>query len=280
MLRVCPLAILLLAATVLGTVACSPEPQTDEAMSVSSESAIEPHIRYVLPGFSSEESARARLVWEAARAMVGAGNANSYSWVTTGTSYSSFNYAPDDTNAWNLIRQSYGYSLLQPPPSTNLPDAYYLSCRTDQNTARSPSYGPCSITYGSLNPLVYGSQAGAFHGGQCKAFTNLVAWRSTVYRGANNTFKTLPTNGDTQATAQNIRAGDILRMPQTHSLIVTKVFVESGITKAVVIDSNFVGVGGNEIIGTHIIDSDPSHAGTTKSISSYLAYQCVYNGTC
>ncbi len=230
---------------------------------------------YVLPGFSSEESARARVVWEAARAMVGPTAADGYTW-PTGTNYAGYAYVAEDRGAWDSLRVAY--------TDEDGMIAGDLTCRSDDNLIY---YTPCLTSYGSTDPNSYGyqpdSSSTTFHyrGGQCKAFTNLIAYRSGVLHGDNWAFKKLPYSGNVQMSSSNIRAGDILRSNSDkvrHSLIVTRVFTENGITKAVVIDSNWVTGNGGESIGTHVLAFDGSNG--NSNLANYYAFQCVYDGNC
>ncbi|MBV9110162.1 MAG: T9SS type A sorting domain-containing protein [Gemmatimonadetes bacterium] len=213
---------------------------------------------------SDEGSARLRVVWEAARAMVGPAAANSYAWATSDT-YGSYNYAGEDAGAWASLKAAYG---------TN------LSCRADNNSTN--NYSPCSLTYGPVDPVTYGcqgscSRATKFHGGQCKAAQNLVLYRSGVYHGANWAFRTLPTDktisGDPlkypAAQSGKLQAGDVLRYPNHHSALVVKVTGSS----AVVWDSNFIGKDGGEYIASHVLGFSGSGA---YNLSNYRVLGCVY----
>lgn len=210
---------------------------------------------------------RGRLVWEAARAMVGPDGATGYVW-STSTVAASYAYVSEDSGAWTSLRSAYGT---------------LVSCRNDNDSSN--NYTPCTLTYGSDNVSQYVCQnncgASGYHGGQCKAFMNLVASRSGVYHNSPNfTWKTLPldswiasnTSLSTYATSQ---PGDILRKTTAspHAAITVRVISSSQI---VVMDSNWVD--GNENITSHVLGY--SGSGTASDLGTYRVLNCVYAGTC
>lgn len=209
---------------------------------------------------------RGRMVWEAARAMVGPSGATGYTW-STSTVAASYAYVSEDSGAWNSLRSAYGT---------------LVSCRNDNDSSN--NYTPCSLTYGADNVSQYVCQNNCgtygYHGGQCKGFMNLVAYRSGVYHGTNWAWKTLPTDSWiasntsllTYATAQ---AGDLLRKTTSgpHATITVRVISSSQI---VVMDSNWVD--GNENIISHVLGY--SGSGTTSDLGTYRVLNCVYAGTC
>lgn len=212
---------------------------------------------------------RGRLVWEAARAMVGPTGADGYTW-STSTTNASYAYVSEDSGAWSSLRSAYGT---------------LVSCRNDNDTTN--NYTPCSLTYGTDNVSQYVCQTNCgtygYHGGQCKAFMNLVAYRSGVYHGTNWAWKTLPTDSwiasntslSTYATAL---PGDLLRKTTSsqHAVIIVRVISSSQI---VVMDSNWVSGGdGYEKIGSHVLGYTGS--GTSSDLGTYRVLNCVYAGTC
>lgn len=215
---------------------------------------------------------RARLVWEGARALVGSEAANGYVWSTAGKVEGTYNYAGEDWGAWESLRYA----------TTKDGDiGWYLSCRRDNGTAR---YS-CSdqIQYSASNPSQYGLQGGIGRGGQCKPFTNLVAYRSGVFHGPNWAFVALPSDGNTNessapySTPSTVKAGDILRNRQSneeiHSVIVVHVTNNSN-NDVVVLDSNWNGGDGAEQIGTHIMN----YAGSGRdNLGRYNTYNCIYS---
>ena len=121
-------------------------------------------------------------------------------------------------------------------------------------------------------------------GGQCKAFVNLLLYRSGIYQGPapTYTFKRLP-NDDTidlvapMVAGGSLRIGDALRntVNTGHALVVlARIEPKDGKPlSALVMDSNFIkGSDGHEIIGTHVM--------TINELSSYRDLDCVYAGTC
>lgn len=282
MLSVRSLPIVLLVGAIIEVAACSPEPQTDERISDSVD--LTTHVFYVLPGFASEADARARLVWEAAKALVGPTQATGYTWPASKDATGnyvpvpgSFQYAADDPGAWTSLRVGY--------TDANNVLAGDLSCMGDNNSTLNSS--PCLINYGSLNPNTYGYQPDKntstyrYRGGQCRAFSNLVAYRSGVYHGTNWAFKRLPIALGTQVTPSNLQNGDVLRSNQAlrHSVIVVRKFTDTdGVQAAVVLDSNFVGSGnGGEAIGSHVLRFSGSG---NNNLGNYYAYNCIYSGNC
>jgi hypothetical protein len=226
----------------------------------------------------NEASARARVVWEAARAMVGPAAANSYQWNTSGDVYSSFNYALEDPGAWAALVRAYGANL--------------VSCRNVNDRAN--YYTPCKLTYGPDNLTQYSCQAGScngvrvFRAGQCKAAMNLVLYRSGVYHNANWGFRILPRDSDIPAkasklTSASLQVGDALRRTgNPHAMIIVRVLSP---TRAVVFDSNWVGGDGNERMATHVMSMYGPGSGANGGLTdldTYYDLDCVYrtSGQC
>jgi hypothetical protein len=216
---------------------------------------------------------RGRMVWEAARAMVGPSLAGTHTW-GTGTTTSIHAYASEDSGAWSSLRTAYG---------TN------TSCRNDNDTSN--NFTPCSLTYGSDVVGIYTCQgycpAGTYRGGQCKAFMNLVAYRSGVYHGASWAFRTFAVDstiddGGTNyplATSSNVTVGDLLRRPTSagnpHAAIVVRVISASQI---VVVDSNWVNGSGAETVASHTMGF--TGTGTVSDLGTYHRLSCVYTDAC
>jgi len=218
----------------------------------------------------SEASERARVVWETARAMVGAQAANSYQWNTSTSINSTFNYALEDPGAWDALRASYGS---------------FLSCRNDND--RTNNSTPCGLTYGADNLAQYSCQGKPclFRAGQCKAAVNLVLYRSGVYHQGNWAFRLLPTDASTpgvakKLTSATLQVGDVLRRTGSspHAMIVVRVLSP---TSAVVFDSNWVGGAGQERLGTHVVSiyTSGSLNGGISDLDTYYDLDCVYKTT-
>jgi hypothetical protein len=206
---------------------------------------------------------RIRVVWEAARAMVGPSAANYHVWPTS-TTNARHRYPSEDLGAWTSLRQAYGRNL---------------SCRADSNALN--LYPPCNLTYGSAEPSAYEVQNGWYKGGQCKAFVNLVIYRSGVYHGDSWGFRTLPSDDRIPALADaplakpgTLEAGDVLRMPYGHAAIVVRVLDAN---QAVVIDSNWMGGNGWENTATHVMGFSGYGA---SNLGNYYRLNCVYDGSC
>lgn len=229
-------------------------------------------MQYANHTFNGDTTAmRVNLIRESSRAMTGG---YTYSW-PTGNVPGSFSYLASDVGAFNSMKdgiKGYGTST---------------SCRRVQGVSGLNSgYTKCYLTYGyDDTPSLFSSQGGKFKGGQCKAFTNLVAYRSGVLHGTNWAWKNLPSDSVTTnyplLTSGNIQAGDVIRRPyptytDPHGGIVVRVL--SG-NKAVILDSNWVdGGNGNENIGTHEMSFTGS--GSISDLGTYRRYNCVYANNC
>jgi len=205
---------------------------------------------------------RGRLLWEATRAVVGSANADSEDWSPAGTMYATSSYVSTDTGAWNSMLNAYGNN----------------ACCVDGGLS------PCSLTYPCSTVLFYECQSSSctnnYHGGQCKAFSNLVAYRSGVFHGDNGAWKSLPTDSwitsnCSYVTSGTIQAGDVLRSTSySHSVIVARVFSS---TSVMVIDSNWLGGNGYEKVGAHEMSFSGSGIG---DLDNYRRINCVYNNNC
>jgi hypothetical protein len=262
------------------------------------------------------DSAHFRVIQECSWAMVG--NHDTYNvgnW-PTGTTYATYAYASADNDAWNMLRTAYSRC----PTSTTCTLGFFVSCLYKRANGYLPSpYAGCQLSlttgYGSSEMPGYacqGNSAGGFcpsgtrsHGGQCKAFMNLVAYRSGIYQLSGHGFKTLPSDDcianttntcslspkqwvtrpiDDKdmplATYDNVVEGDFLRMPYDHAIIVVKKLAYPNI---VVLDSNYLNNGtghgdGKEIIGSHPMGFTGGH--DHNDLGSYRVLRCVYTGKC
>jgi hypothetical protein len=253
--------------------ACSPEQQSNEPMLEAAD--IEQS------QFALSSDTRTRVVQEASFAMVG--NYNTYTsgnWPTADT-LATYYYTLTDLGAWNKLLAEPYYG----------PNAYYVSCRRKHAEAqlyicRLPPDG-----FGSLDMPYYTCQglcpAQKMRGGQCLAFSNLIAYRSGVYQGANYAWKLFPSDATMDARAPdnaltpmatyaNILPGDFLRKTHIHSLIVVR---KISSTQVVVFDSNWVGNGnGDETVGSHTFGFTGS--GGSSDLGTYRVMKCIHNGGC
>ena len=222
-----------------------------------------------------------RVIRECSQAMSG-------SWWTydetdwpTGTNYGSYAYISNDTGAWGLLLDNTYNGAVR---------GWWTSCR---RTTSVKNYDPCYLTaYGDLDTAsqydCQGSCASAtrFHGGQCKPFMNLVAYRSGLYQNPDYAWKSFPTDDDIgewstdadempYATYANIEPGDYLRLPYGHALIILRKIDSLNV---VVLDSNWVNGGdGYETIGSHVL----GFSGTGNyNLGNYRVLKCAYNGNC
>lgn len=222
--------------------------------------------------------ARGRLLWELTKSMIGPYGIDNYQWNTTST-LATFPYTSEDVGAWNALRNSPAYY-------NNGTIGWYVSCRADNDSNNNIGYNTCSIAWGADNVSEYVQQKipnGPFRGGQCKAFSNLVAYRSGVYHGTNWSFKALPSDTwlkDQQnlnkapfATPATIQAGDILRMVDGHSAITARVINSYTV---IVGDSNFVGGDGKEQVASHVLSFSGSGY---NNLGNYHRLNCIYDAS-
>jgi hypothetical protein len=123
----------------------------------------------------------------------------------------------------------------------------------------------------SGNIPAYGRYGGSLRGGQCKYFANLVLYRAGV-----SNVDPMPTYDGLQANSKSAnyaKAGDVLFIPRYHTAIVTKVLKGSSsvgtVTSIEVIDSNWWGGAGNEMIGKHTISSGLTSWRVWKGVPYY-----------
>jgi len=230
------------------------------------------------------DSDHTRVIHECSQAISG-------SWWTydetdwpTGTTYGSYAYISNDTGAWGLLLDNtYNGSVR----------GWWTSCRSTYSpSVVNYNNPPCQMTYGDLDTAslydCQGSCASAthFHGGQCKPFMNLVAYRSGLYQNPNYAWKSFPSDDDIDnwstdadeipwATYNNIEPGDYLRRTDGHALIILRKIDSSNV---VVLDSNWVNGGdGYETIGSHVL----GFSGTgNNNLGNYRVLKCAYNGNC
>lgn len=208
------------------------------------------------------------MVQEASYAMWGNHYAyNSTTW-PEGTRYATHAYTNQDRGAWDKLMKApvYGYGRL-------------VSCKGN--------FSPCYLTYGARDMPYYTCQgycpASVYRGGQCKAFTNLVAYRSGVYQNPGYAFKDFPDDSRIEsqplAAYGSVQAGDILRritkMGSPHSVIVVR---RLSWPRILVVDSNWINGPGNEIVGSHEMRFDDLNP--VRNPGTYRVMNCVYNGSC
>lgn len=257
---------------------------------------------------TSSSSARLRVTWELAFAMTGnySGSCNTSTscWTRSGTapgSTSSYyatwdsdgngtGYIDYDETAWDLLTSKYtsgdascaqsGYSS-----SVGCGVSSSIGVGTGKNYTCQSSSGSCT---GGTS-----TSATKPRGGQCKAFQNLVLYRSGQYRSSGG-WKKLPsdstisgysssgTDAPTTSTS-NIAVGDVLRRLTTvHSM--TVVAYDSATQQALVVDSNYQGTTSstyNEYIGAMVVGfSTTTFTSSYKRLSNYRNLKCVYTGRC
>lgn len=226
-----------------------------------------------------QTSDRLRVTWEAAYAMTGdfsgacnnavsCWNARSGGYAYWDKDNGGSGYIDSDTTAWSNAVSAYGSN------SSCMNGSYTCHLSVGTSTAKNytcqNSSGVC--TGGS------GASATKPHGGQCKAFTNLVFWRSGEYNnwGAWKTFPTDTTiSSYTSATTSTISVGDVLRnVTNPHAVIV--VAYDTSLNKALVVDSNWVGGDGYEYIGWH----EMTFTGVgNANLGNYKRMNCLYDAS-
>lgn len=230
------------------------------------------------------DSKRSRVLWEAARAMVGPSQASTFmsNWPTA-TTLATYPYTSEDPGAWNLL-------LGSPRYANGNTLGWFVSCM--RKKAEGPLYSCQLPSYGSFEMPSFTCQGSCpsgskeFRGGQCKGFANLVAYRSGIYQGANYAFKAFPSDATINswstaadqmpyASPTNLLPGDILRQPYGHAAIVARV-VSS--TQVVIFDSNWVAGGdGDEVVGSHTLGFTGSG---WYNLGNYRVLKCAYTGGC
>lgn len=150
------------------------------------------------------DAARTRMIQEASQAMTGSWwTYNETNWPTA-TTYGTYSYVSSDLGAWNLLLDNNYNGGVR---------GWWVSCRRNSTTYNyNTTDAPCLFTaYGDLNTAsLYDCQgicsSGIQHkGGQCKPFTNLVAYRSGIYQNPGYAFKKLPDDLTIAASSPTVR---------------------------------------------------------------------------
>ena len=229
--------------------------------------------------YITEADARHRVVQESSYAMTGSWTQYDETNWPQDTNPATYAYTSSDTNAWNSLVGAYGGDN--------------VSCRQTYGTPPYQDYTECGVAYGWQDMPTYtcqGDCSGTYkHGGQCKGFMNLVAYRSGMYQNPNYGWKSLPSDasidaGSTSpdympnASYDTVEPGDLLRKTRNgndfgHALIVVR---KLGRPNVVVFDSNYLsdGVPGanDEVVGSHVL--------TESDLNGYRVLKCVYTGGC
>lgn len=220
---------------------------------------------------------RARVLWEAARAMVGPTKASAYAWPTpaagTNKTLATYPYLAEDAGAWQAAFKVYSVGKLIGDDATCTANWDYecpLKFGVSAGLMAYTCQGPCA-------------SASATHGGQCKVFNNLVLYRSGVYHDNSWSFRKLPTDsviGGNKtlfplAVKGKLASGDVLRQPNGHSVIVVRVIDGNS---CLVFDSNWFLPYDSEIVGSHVMTF--SGTGKYDNLARYQVMNCVYDGSC
>lgn len=266
------LVLILITASLTACVTETPDDTAEaEARSVIEVASVEPGLQ-VGDTAAALSAARTRVIQEASYALVGSHYTyNETNWPTA-TTFATFAYSSSDMGAWNLLASAYGS---------------FTGClryRSDGYYQSTPCALSLSTGFGYLEQPSYACQgncAGTYkRGGQCKGFINLVGYRSGIYQNPGYAWKSLPSDAAISSrpttdpampavTFANLEEGDFLRKPGVHAVLVVRKISSSQI---VVLDSNWVGVSGGEVVGSHTM--------TIADLSGYRALKCVYTGAC
>lgn len=217
-------------------------------------------------GLSSDP--RTRMVQEASYAMWGNHYAyDAMNW-PEGTRYATHAYTNQDRGAWDKLMRAAAYG-----------SGSMVSCKGN--------FSPCYLSYGADQMPYYTCQgycpASVYRGGQCKAFTNLVAYRSGVYQNPYYAFREFPHDSKIEnqpfAVHGTLKPGDILRRTTAtgspHSVIVVR---RLSWPRIIVVDSNWVGGPGREIVGSHEMRFDDQTP--VGNPGTYRVMNCVYDKSC
>lgn len=225
-------------------------------------------------------AAQTRVIQECSQAMWGSWwTFNETNW-PTGTTYATYAYTSADIGAWNLLMSSTRYS-----------SGAWVACL--EYTGGTYTITPCYLSYGSADMPNYtcqGSCSGAYmHGGQCKPFMNLVAYRSGQYQNPGYGWKDFPLDSTIDswstaadqmpyATYSNIVEGDFLRRTTSttpHAAIVVRKISSS---QVIVLDSNWSGGNGRERVSSHSMGFTGSN--DINDLGTYRVLKCAYTGGC
>lgn len=297
MVRVRSLATLLLAGMALGVVSCSPDNGN-----VADENGIESSQMMLL------DSSHRRVMQECSQSMWGSWTAYDETNWPTGTTYGTYAYISNDLGAWGkLLDATYGCTYdINGNCATPWTRGWWTSCRSTTSTR---NYTPCSDSltyYGDLNTAsLYDCQGTCtsgihHHGGQCKPFMNLVAYRSGLYQNPGYAWKAFPTDtcityttatctlppaqrivrpdndvNMPKATYSNIVEGDYMRRPNGHALIIVRKISSS---QVIVLDSNWTGGDGAEQISSHSMAF--TSGDSNSNLGAYRVIKCAYTGAC
>jgi len=190
-----------------------------------------------------------------------------------GWTVSDWNYIITDTNAYEKVRNS-----IYPKPNASYPTLWPVA---DRNLFYDNWATPLPANYANLNR--YGFYGGYGRGGQCKFFADLILFRSGAAARRDDNTHVLPTYSDMSRSAtsyKKARVGDIIFIPSNgHTAIVVAILARDSsgnVTEVDVIDSNFIGTDGNEMIARHRIGVNYAESvGSTSKLQNYYVYTGV-----
>lgn len=163
-----------------------------------------------------------------------------------------WNYLNDDYSAYVQLKSWYGCADASVWKVANDTDGKNV-CSVKTN--KSPSYYSDPYGYGFSPYDTATDKVG--RGGQCKHFANLITYRSGMHTRKFDDYATMAKSSNsfplTAKNLQSVKLGDIIFNPNVHTAIVTGI-VKNGstVTGLYVVDSNFVGGNGKEVIGMHL----------------------------
>ncbi|MFA5030022.1 MAG: hypothetical protein WC495_00325 [Patescibacteria group bacterium] len=170
------------------------------------------------------------------------------------------NYCATDLNAYNYIKSHYGTA--------------YASV--------------WSLYFSNINS--YAFYGGFGRGGQCRGFANLIWYRGTNWHNMLYSYQTFiddyakPANQRRWTKPYNqARRGDIIQYRTGHTAVVEAILggtEGSSVYSVDVIDANWVGGDGQEIIGRHPISRITSGSGNggINDLDQYIVIDCIAAG--
>ena len=160
----------------------------------------------------------------------------------SGNCVSSWNYLINDYSAYQKLMSWYGCKF-----------ASVWEKKQDCGVESGRPYSYYS------DPYNYGIASNIGRGGQCLHFANLILYRSGAHtKSFNSLYSSSQTiNLDSQSNLKSVKEGDVIFKKGDHTAIVVEIKKNKNgtVTGLDVIDSNYVGGKGSEIIGRHLFSS-------------------------
>jgi hypothetical protein len=191
------------------------------------------------------------------------------------------------------LNPGHGGGSNRPIGGNAVSDWPYLSSDMNAYWALRNHYGSTNSSVQSLfysSPAAYALQnfagvGSVGRGGQCRYFANLILYRSATYFDNSRFLRTYQDyindySGLRRWTKpiSQVRVGDVIQTQWAngHTAVVVKIVAGTegvNVTSVDVVDANYVGGAGNEIIGRHVIANTGSGVG---DLDSYIALKLAY----